>query len=229
MLRTAQRGGEEESGEPGEQPVRRESCKGRCRGRNGDPGRTWPPAGLARRGRSAGLGRGRQDDQRDRAKRDEEQVGDGEWRAHPLRETAGNQRTDPQVRRRSPTCRWRASIPSTVISAVATPPRAAAVTVTSAGSGCAESSSRSNRRCSLTSLPAGKADCRRIASRVSRCSMLTDDLPSVGWVWQRFGLASHVNPLLKLRAGAPATTTVAARQVRRRHRITVIRADYGSG
>src|SRR3954471_3185556 len=75
---------------------------------------------------------------------------------------------------------WRGSIPSTVISAVGTPPSAAAVTVTSAGSGCADSNSRSSRRCSLTSLPAGKADCRRIASRVSRCSVLMEDLPSVG-------------------------------------------------
>src|SRR4051794_19887332 len=75
------------------------------------------------------------------------------------------------------TCRG--SIPSTVISAVGTPPSSASVTVTSAGSGCADSNSRSSRRCSLTSLPAGKADCRRIASRVSRCSVLTEDLPSV--------------------------------------------------
>ena len=75
---------------------------------------------------------------------------------------------------------WRGSIPSTVISAVGTPPSAAAVTVTSAGSGCADSNSRSSRRCSLTSLPTGKADCRRIASRFSRCSVLTEDLPSVG-------------------------------------------------
>src|SRR6266545_6258337 len=74
---------------------------------------------------------------------------------------------------------WRGSIPSTVISAVGTPPSAAAVTVTSAGSGCADINSRSCRRCSLTSLPAGKADCRRIASRFSRCSVLMDDLPSV--------------------------------------------------
>ena len=120
---------------------------------------------------------------------------------------------------------WRGSIPSTVISAVGTPPSAAAVTVTSAGSGCADSSSRSCRRCSLTSLPAGKADCRRIASRVSRCSVLTEDLPSVG-----VGLAAppgelaHVNPLLKFPAGRRATTRLAARQVRRRHRILVIRA-----
>src|SRR6478672_5203392 len=76
--------------------------------------------------------------------------------------------------------RWRGSIPSTVISAVGTPPSAAAVTVTSAGSGCADTNSRSCRRCSLTSLPTGKADCRRIASRVSCCSVLTEGLPSVG-------------------------------------------------
>src|SRR5215470_14219179 len=76
---------------------------------------------------------------------------------------------------------WRASIPSTVISAVGTPPSAAAVTVISAGSGCAEANSRSSRRCSLTSLSNGKADCRRIASRFSRCSVLTEDLPSVGF------------------------------------------------
>src|SRR3954454_11143038 len=67
---------------------------------------------------------------------------------------------------------WRGSIPSTVISAVATPPSAAAVTVTSAGSGCADNSSLSSRRCSSTVLPTGKAACRRIASRASRCSVL---------------------------------------------------------
>src|SRR6187399_2884321 len=74
---------------------------------------------------------------------------------------------------------WRGSIPSTVISAVGMPPRAAAVTVTSAGKGCADTAARSNRRCSSTSLSAGKADCRRIASRVSRCSVLTEDLHSL--------------------------------------------------
>src|SRR5712691_1889670 len=84
---------------------------------------------------------------------------------------------------------WRGSTPSTVISPTGTPPSTARVTVTSAGSGCADNSSRSSRRCSLTSLPAGKADCRRIASRVSRCSVLTEDLPSVGLVWQRSRLA----------------------------------------
>src|SRR6266568_1945726 len=84
---------------------------------------------------------------------------------------------------------WRGSIPPTVISAAGTPPSAARVTVTSAGSGCADSSSRSSRRCSLTSPPAGKADCRRIASRLARCSVLTQDLPSVGLVRQRPRLA----------------------------------------
>src|SRR6266542_1356058 len=71
---------------------------------------------------------------------------------------------------------WRGSIPSTVISAVRTPPSAASATVTSAGSGCADNNSPSRRRCSSTSLSAGNAPCRRIASRFSRCSMLTDDL-----------------------------------------------------
>src|SRR6476659_8206559 len=82
---------------------------------------------------------------------------------------------------------WRGSIPSTVISAVGTPPSAAAVTVTSAGSGCADSNSFRSRRCSMTSLSAGNADRRRIASRVSRCSLLTEDLPwlrrSRRWSW----------------------------------------------
>src|SRR5580692_7874544 len=77
---------------------------------------------------------------------------------------------------------WRGSIPSMVMSAVGTPPSAAAVTVTPAGSGCADISSRSSRRCSLISMSAGKADCRRIASRFSRCSVLTEDLPSGGLV-----------------------------------------------
>src|SRR6266571_8722641 len=72
---------------------------------------------------------------------------------------------------------WRGSIPSTVISAVRTPPRAASAMLTSAGSGCADNNSRSRRRCSATSLSAGNAPCRRIASRVSRCSILTEDLP----------------------------------------------------
>ncbi len=84
---------------------------------------------------------------------------------------------------------WRGSTRSTVISAAGTPPSTARVTVTSAGSGCADSSSRSSRRCSLTSLPAGKADCRKIASRFSRCSVLTEELPSAGLAWPRSRLA----------------------------------------
>src|SRR6516162_2474225 len=80
---------------------------------------------------------------------------------------------------------WQGSIPSIMISAVGTPPSAAAVTVTPGGSGCAEANSASSRRCSLTSLSNGKADCRRIASRFSRCSVLTEDLPSIGLAGQR--------------------------------------------
>src|SRR6266545_3766556 len=101
------------------------------------------------------------------------------WKASPITYT-------PPWKQRTT---WRGSIPSTVISAVGTPPSSAAVTLTSAGSGCADSNSRSCRRCSLTSLPTGKADCRRIASRFSRCSVLTEDLPSVGLVWPRSRLA----------------------------------------
>src|SRR3954453_7481841 len=59
-------------------------------------------------------------------------------------------------------------------------PSAAAGTVTSAGNGCADVNSRSSRRCSSTVLSTGKAACRRIESRVSRCSVLTEDLHSVG-------------------------------------------------
>src|SRR6266496_4176983 len=119
---------------------------------------------------------------------------------------------------------WRGSTPSTVTSAVGTPPSAAGVTVTSAGSGCADVNSRSSRRCSLTSLPAGKADCRRIASRFSRCSVLTQDLPSVGIRPAALpGGLAQVNPLLKIPAGRRATARLAARQVSRRHLILVIR------
>src|SRR4051794_37397355 len=96
---------------------------------------------------------------------------------------------------------WRGSVPATVISATGTVPSAAAVTVTSAGSGCADVSSRSSRRCSLTSLSTGKADCRRTASRLSRCSVLTEDLPSagVGSAALPDGLV-HVNPVPKFPA-----------------------------
>src|SRR6266568_2222123 len=72
----------------------------------------------------------------------------------------------------------------------------------------------------------GKADCRRTASRLSRCSVLTEDLPSVGLVWLAAlsGVLAHVDPLRKFPAGRRAIASVAARQVRRRHLILVIRA-----
>src|SRR5580692_278786 len=76
---------------------------------------------------------------------------------------------------------WRGSIPSTVISAVGTPPSAAAVTVTSAGRGCASIASRSSRRCSSTSLSIGNADWRRIASIICRWSLLTGISLRLGW------------------------------------------------
>src|SRR4029077_2954309 len=133
---------------------------------------------------------------------------------------------------------WRGSIPSTVISAVGTPPSAAAATVTPAGSGRGEARPLSSRRWSLTPLSNGKAFCRRIASRFSRCSVLTEDLPSA----RIRPAAPPAGPPLTIRpretpargggparAGAPpagrrATARLAARQVRRRHRIPVIRA-----
>src|SRR6266568_9145855 len=93
---------------------------------------------------------------------------------------------------------WRGSTPSTVISAAGTPPSVVAVTVTPAGSGCADINSRSSRRCSLTSMSAGKADCRRIASRFSGCSALIEDLPSVGIRLAALpGGPAHVEPMPK--------------------------------
>jgi hypothetical protein len=68
------------------------------------------------------------------------------------------------------------SMPATVIWAVGTPPSTAEVTVTSAGGG--DANFRSSSRCSLTLLSIGKAACRRPASRFSRCSALTVNLPS---------------------------------------------------
>jgi len=82
---------------------------------------------------------------------------------------------------------WRGSTRSTVISATGTPPSAAVVTVTSAGSGCADVNSWSSRRCSLTSMSAGKADCRGIALGFSRCSVLTEDPPLAGLAWPGSG------------------------------------------
>src|SRR3984957_506987 len=94
---------------------------------------------------------------------------------------------------------WRGSIPSTVISAVGTPPRSPPVTVTSTDNGCADSNSRSCRRCSSTLLAAGKADCCRIASRVSLCSVLAEDLLRLGW----FGLRSRLTPPCQSAAEMP--------------------------
>jgi len=85
----------------------------------------------------------------------------------------------PDLRRQVSSEKGRGSIPSTVISAVGTPPNVAAVTVTSAGSGCAESNALSCRRCSSTSALAGKVPCRRIASRFSFCAVLTQDLSTL--------------------------------------------------
>jgi hypothetical protein len=143
------------------------------------------------------------------------------WEARPAARKASPITYTPPWKYRTT---WRGSTPSTVISAVGTPPRAAAVTVTSAGIGCADSSSRSSRRCSMASLPAGKADCRKIASRVSRCSVLMEDVPSDGWFGSAPGSLACVSPLLKFPAGRRAAASLAARQVRRRHRIMVIRA-----
>src|SRR6516162_11699536 len=115
------------------------------------------------------------------------------WAARPAAWKASPRTYTPPWKYRTT---WSGSVPSMVISAAGTPPRAAGVTVTPAGSGCAAVSSASCRRCSLTLLSAGKADCRRIASRFSACSVLTEDLPSagVGWAALPGGLA-HVGPL----------------------------------
>jgi len=90
--------------------------------------------------------------------------------------------------------------------------------------GCAEINSRSSRRCSLTSLPAGKADCRRIASRFSRCSVLTEDLPSVGVGSAALpGGLAYAEPVPKSLPGGGPLARLAARQVKGRHLIQVIR------
>jgi hypothetical protein len=112
-----------------------------------------------------------------------------------------------------------------VISAVRTPPSAAAVTVTSAGNGCPELASRSSRRSSSTPLSTGNADCRRIASTVSRCSVVTEVLPfSLGWVGSALGPFAHVDGLLRFLPG-PAMMSLAARQVSGHHRILVNREN----
>ena len=93
---------------------------------------------------------------------------------------------------------WRGSIPSTVISAVGTPPSASAVTVTSAGSGCADSNSRSCRRCSSTSLLRG----RLTAAGLRRGSLLFGAHGGSPFGWNSPGSTpgglALVNPLLKI-------------------------------
>jgi hypothetical protein len=65
------------------------------------------------------------------------------------------------------------------------------------GGGCAEINSRNSRRCSLTSLPTGKADCPRIASRVlSLLGARGSPFGSISPGGTLGGLA-HVHPLLK--------------------------------
>src|SRR2546430_6584009 len=93
----------------------------------------------------------------------------------------------------------RGSTPATVMSAVGTPPSVAEVTVTLPGSGCAESNALSCRRCSLTSALAGKAPCRRIASRFCFCSVLMEDLSTLQleFAWHHPGGLAHVDPVLK--------------------------------
>ena len=116
-------------------------------------------------------------------------------------------------------------MPSTVICAVGTAPSAAAVTVTPAGSGCAAISSRSSRRCSPTPLPAGKADCRKIASRFCACSVLTGHLPfGRGWPGSAPRRARPCRTRAGIPAGRRATASLPPGQVSRRHRITMIHA-----
>jgi hypothetical protein len=64
-----------------------------------------------------------------------------------------------------------------------------------AGTGCADINSRSCCRSPLTSLPAGKAGCPRIASTFSRCSEHPLRLEFAG---STPGGLAHVNPLLKI-------------------------------
>jgi hypothetical protein len=100
------------------------------------------------------------------------------------------------------------------------------------GCGHGHAGGRRLRRCQLPEQPPLLADVAAGGEgglpqeSVEVLSLLTEDLPSVGWAALPGGLA-HVNPLLKF-PGGRATTRLAARQVRRRHRITVIRAtDLG--
>ena len=87
------------------------------------------------------------------------------------------------------------------------------------------SPARSSSRCSSTLLSTGKADCRRIASRVSRCSVLTEDLPSVGLVWQRSRLARPCQSAAEVSCQEAGDGQPRRQTGEGRHRITVIRAS----
>jgi hypothetical protein len=102
---------------------------------------------------------------------------------------------------------WRGSIPSTVISAVGTPPGAAAVTVTAAG-----------RRTDAGS---------RRGSLPVRCSRTISLRP--GWLGSAPRRARACRTTAEIRAGRRAATTLAARQVRKRHQITVIHRTRPGG
>jgi hypothetical protein len=93
-----QRGGEEESGQPGEQAIRGEGGQGPgcCLDRKphlgSRTGRLIPRCRSRRR--AARLGRGPQAGQSEHPKRDEHEVGHGQRLPHPLRQAAGDQRAD---------------------------------------------------------------------------------------------------------------------------------------
>ena len=132
-------------------------------------------------------------------------------------------RPPSRTRRRGSTGQWRASIPSTVISAVGTPPNAAAVTDTSAGSGCADSNSRSCRRCSLTSPSAGRLTAAGLlrASLAVPCSLrISLRLEFSG---STPGGLAHVIAANSLPGGEPLPGLPWAGR-EERHRIMVIRA-----
>jgi hypothetical protein len=58
----------------------------------------------------------------------------------------------------------------------------------------------------------------------SRCSVLTEDPPWLGWAGSGPGRTPPCQSAAEISCREPATFTLAARQVRRPHRITVIRA-----
>ena len=99
-----QRGGEEESGQPGEQAIGGEGGQGSgcCRDREphlaSGTGRLIPRYNSATR--RTRLGRGPQAGQSDHPERDEHQVGHGQRLPHPLRQAAGDQRADAECAHR---------------------------------------------------------------------------------------------------------------------------------